>query len=128
MTDRRPKFPWSEQQIRGALGPHGIPDPNDEKIIRDLAEIGAKHILDRRSGGRKPRMPSARGGVRRILVSVIFTGAEDKLPGLPPRFRKTPTSPRTIRKVCEILEQYGWVASEATILKDVRKLGSRNLR
>jgi hypothetical protein len=129
MTARQPKFPWSDQKIRDALGWHAIPYEDDEEIIRALAEVGAKHIMDRRSGGRKPKTQSTRSGVRRILVSVIFTGAEKKPPDLPPRFRRTPTSPRTIRKVCEILGQkYGWTASEATILKDVKKLGSRNLR
>lgn len=128
MTARRPKFPWSDQQIRGALGPHGIPDPDDKRILRDLADLGAKHILDRRKGGRKPRIVSARGDIRRILVSTIFEGHGGWVGLLPPRLRKNPTSPPTLKKVRQILEQCGWKVSEATILKDVKKLGSRNLR
>ena len=128
MTARQPKFPWSDQQIHEALGPHGIPDPDDEKIIRDLAEVGAKHILDRRSGGRKPTISSSRGEIRRMLVSIIFEGQGSWAGLLPPRLGKTPTSPRTLRKVRELLEQCGHKVSEATVLKDVRKLGSRSLR
>jgi len=129
MTARRSKFPWSDQQIRGAIGPHGIPDPADDKIIRELAEVGAKHILDRRKGARMPRKSSAPANIRRLLVSVIFKGdPESNWAALSPRLRKTPTSPQTLKKVREILERCGWKISEATILKDVKKLGSRNLR
>lgn len=124
-----PKFPWSDQQIREALGYleyHAIPEPKSEIIIRDLAKLGAKQILDRRRGGQERRIPAARGEIRRILVAGIFDGSFP--PGLPQRFRKTPTASRTLRKVCEILEQCGLKVSEATVLKDVKKLGSRNLR
>lgn len=129
MTARPPKFPWSNQQIRDALRyleHHAIPDPTAETIVRDLAEFGAKQLLDRRRGGRERRIPAARGEIRRLLVSAIFDGSIR--PGLPQSFRSTPTAPRTLRRVCEILGQCGLDTSEATVLKDVRKLGSRNLR
>jgi hypothetical protein len=40
MTARRPKFRWSDEEIVRAIGP-AIADPDDEIIIRDLAEFGA---------------------------------------------------------------------------------------
>jgi len=75
MTARRAKFRWSNQQIIEALGPHAIPDPDDERIVRDLAEFGALQILARREGGRKPTIQSARGEIRRIVISAIFEGS-----------------------------------------------------
>jgi hypothetical protein len=128
MTARRPKFPWSDQQIIHALGPQGIPDPDDERIVRDLAVFGAAQILARREGGRKPNIPSARGEIRRILVSAIFEGKDGYAGLLPPRLRKTPTAPSTVEKVRQILVQHGWNDSEATILKDIKKIGSSRLR
>ena len=122
MTAGPPKFPWSDEQIRQALGPHAIPDPDDEKIIRDVAEVGAKHILDRRKGG---KIPTPRAEIRRLLISIIFEYPEFNLP---PRLRKTPTSPATLKKVWEILKQCGLETPEGTILNDVKKIGSRNLR
>jgi hypothetical protein len=128
MSGRRPSFPWSDQQIIEALGPHAIPDEDDERIVRDLAEFGALQILARREGGRRPRTSSARGENRRILISIIFEG-QDGFAGLLPRhLRKTPTSPPTIRKVRAILVQCGWKESERTVLKDVIKIGVSKLR
>jgi hypothetical protein len=127
MTGRRPKFHWSNQQIIEALN-RAIPYDDDERIIRDLAEFGALQILARREGGRKPRTASGRAGLRRILISIIFEGDGGFAGLLPPRLRKTPTAPSTVRKVCDILHQCGWTVSEATVLNDIRKFGSRNLR
>jgi hypothetical protein len=127
MTARRPKFHWSDEQVQGAITA-AIPEPHDEVILRDLAEFGAAQILARRQGGRKPRTTSGRAGLRRILISIIFE-SEDGFAGLlPPRLRKTPTAPPTVRKVREILRQCGWKVSEATVLNDIKKIGSRNLR
>ncbi len=128
MPVRMPKFPWSDQQIRQALGFHAIPDPGDERIVRDLAVFGASQILARREGGRKPGTASARGEIRRLLISIIFEGDGGFAGLLPPRLRKTPTAPPTVRKVHQILVQCGWKVSEATVLNDVRKIGSRKLR
>jgi hypothetical protein len=125
MSTRRAKFPWSDDQIRNAIGFHAIPDSVDEKIIRDLAQVGAKHIMDRRRGGRKPNNLTSRAAIRKLLVSIIFSDREFNLPT---RLRKTPTSPPTLRKVCEILNQCGYRVSEMTVLKDVKELGSGNLR
>jgi hypothetical protein len=128
MTARRAKFRWSNQQIIEALGPHAIPDPDDERIVRDLAEFGALQILARREGGRKPTIQSARGEIRRIVISAIFEGSGGYAGLLPPRLRKTPTSPSTIRRVHQIVGRCGWKVSEATVKNDVKKIGSRNLR
>jgi len=125
----KPKFRWSDQQIQRALGWHGIPDPDDEIIIRDLAEVGAMHILARRRGGRArlaADWSTERADIRRLLISMIFAG-EIKGVLIPPRLHKTPTSPPTLRKVREILEQCGHRVNEATVLNDVKKLGSRTL-
>lgn len=128
MSASRSTFPWSDQQITDALGYHAIPDPDDERIVRELALFGASQILGRRKGGRTPRVASGRGKVRRILISVIFEG-EDGFAGLlPPRLRKNPTSPATVTKVHKILGTCGWKESEATILNDIKKIGTRNLR
>jgi hypothetical protein len=127
MTARRPKFRWSDEEIVRAIGP-AITDPDDEIIIRDLAEFGAQQILARREGGRKPRTTSGRAGLRRILISIIFEGHGGWAGLLPPRLRKTPTAPPTVRKIWEILGQCGWKVSEATVLNDIKKIGSRNLR
>ena len=128
MTVQRPKFRWSDEEIIRALGWSAISDPDDEIIIRDLAEFGAQQILARRAGGRKARTTSGRAGLRRILISIIFEGDGDFAGLLPPRLRKTPTAPPTVRKVCQILRQCGWKVSEATVLNDVKRIGSRNLR
>jgi hypothetical protein len=128
MAARRPKFPWSDQQIIQALGFHAIPDLQAEKIVRDLAEFGALQILARRKGGRKPNTLTARGEVRRILISIIFEGKNGFAGLLPPRLRKTPTGPSTVKKVHQILVQCGWNNSKATVLKDIKKIGSRKLR
>ena len=61
------------------------------------------------------------------MISSIFEGS-DGFAALPPRLRKTPTSPSTIRRVWQILSQRGWKVSEATVKNDVKKIGSRNLR
>jgi hypothetical protein len=129
VTGRRSpsEFPWSDEQVRKAVEPRGaaIYDEEELRVLQDLAVIGAKHILARRKGGRQRRMSTARGEVRRMLVFWIFDGS---FPGLPPRLRKTPTSPPTVRKVHAILKQCGWTDSEETVLKDIKKLGSDNLR
>jgi hypothetical protein len=127
MTNRRPKFRWSDRQIVEALN-RPLPYDEDEIIIRDLAEFGALQILARREGGRKPRTTSARAEFRRLLISIIFKEPGGLRDLLPPRLRKTPTAPPTVRKVHQILGQCGWKVSEATVLKDVKKIGSRNLR
>jgi hypothetical protein len=127
MTGRRPKFRWSDQQIIEALN-RAIPYDGDEEVIRDLADFGAMQILARREGGRKPRTTSGRAGIRRILISIIFEGYGGFAGLLPPRLRKTPTAPPTVRKVWEILGQCGWKVSEATVLNDIKEIGSRNLR
>ena len=128
MAVRRPKFPWSDQQIIRALGPHANPDLKDERIVRDLAEFGAQQILARREGGRKPTNLSARGKIRRIVISAIFEGSGGFAGYLPPRLRKTPTSPSTVRKVSQVLDKCGLKVSEATVKNDVKKTGSRKLR
>ena len=128
MSTRRPSFPWSDQQIVQALGFHAIPDEDDERIVRDLAEFGAFQILARREGGRKSSAKSAPGEIRRILISAIFEGSGGFAGLLPPRLRKKPTSPSTVRKVHRIVCQCGWKVSEATVKNDIKKIGSRNLR
>jgi hypothetical protein len=128
MIAGRPKFRWSDDQILRALSFQGIPDPDDEKIIRDLAEFGAQQILARREGGRKLKASAGRAGLRKILISIIFEGDGGFAGLLPPRHRKNPTSPATVRKVCQILHQCRWKVSEATVLNDIKKIGTRNLR
>jgi hypothetical protein len=127
MTGRRPKFHWSDKQIIEALS-RAVPYDDDEIIIRDLAEFGAQQILALREGGRKPRTTSGRAGLRRLLISIIFEGDGGFAGSVPPRLRRTPTAPPTVRKVCEILRQCGFKISEATVLNDVKIIGSRNLR
>jgi hypothetical protein len=126
MMARASKFPWSDQQIRDAIAPRGIPDPAVEEILRGLAEVGARHILARRKGGQRPKEGATRGQIRRILVSAIFDGSLS--PGLPPRLRKVPTSPVTVKKVREILGQCGHIVSDATVLNDIKRIGPRSLR
>jgi arginine repressor len=128
MARRRRKFRWSDEDIVRALGFHAISDPHDEEIIRDLAELGASQILARRGGGRTQKPSSARGELRRILILIIFEGEGGFAGSLSPRLRKTPTAPPTVRKVHQILLQCGWKVSEATVLNDIKKLGSRKLR
>jgi hypothetical protein len=127
MTSRRPKFRWSDEEISWAL--YGaIPHPDEEIIIRDLAEFGAKQILARRVGGRKPTNITGRAGLRKLLISIIFDGHGGFKGSLPPRLRKTPTAPPTVRKVCQILQQSGFDVGEATVLNDIKRIGTRNLR
>jgi hypothetical protein len=127
-TGPRAKFRWSDDQILKVIRPRALRVYTDEEweILTDLAVVGADHILARRAGGRTPRQPAARGEIRRILIRSIFGGS---FRGLPPRLRKTPTAPRTLEKVRDILkQQYGFKVSEATVLKDVQKIGTRKLR
>jgi hypothetical protein len=128
MTGFRSKLRWSDDQIRKALAKRALPYYTNEEleILRDLADVAWNQILARRRGGRTKRQPAVRGEIRRIVVSAIFDGSFT--PSLPPRFRKTPTAPPTLRKVSEILKRCGLTASEATVLKDVRKIGTRKLR
>jgi hypothetical protein len=98
------------------------------KIFRDLAEFGALQILARRKGGRKPNTLTARGEIRRILISSIFEGKNGFAGLVPPRLRKTPTAPSTVKKVHQILVRCGWNDSETTVRKDIKKIGSRKLR
>jgi hypothetical protein len=143
MTARRSKLRWSDGQIRKALAPRALPAYTDEEleILRDLAAIGWDYTLARREGGRTPRQPGACAAIRRILVTAIFDGSfppkdDDLDDALPARLRETlslsrrknPTSPETLRRVCNILRQCGFTASPATVLKDVRKIGTRKLR
>jgi hypothetical protein len=127
MTGRRSKFRWSDEEIRAALGPRqGIPGPNDEEIIRDLAEVGAKHMLARRKGGRKQRMPQTRGEVRRIVIEGLFKRPNEV--SLPTHLREHPTSHRTLARIHAYLKECGLGVSEATVLKDVKKLQLRKSR
>jgi hypothetical protein len=120
MTARRPKFRWSDEEIRAALGPWGIPGPNDEQIIRDLAEVGAKHILARREGGRKQRMPQTRGEIRRIVIEGLFKRPNEV--SLPTYLREHPTSRRTLARIHAYLQECRLGVSMATVLNDVKKL------
>jgi hypothetical protein len=128
MTGSRSKLRWSDDQIRKALARRALAVYTNEEleILRDLAVVGWNQISARRAGGRIKRQPAARAEIRRILVSAIFDGSFS--PGLPPRLRKTPTAPPTLKKVCQILRQCGFIVSEATVLKDVKKIGTRKLR
>lgn len=124
MTGGRSEFPWSDVQIQKALARRALPYYSDEElaILRDLAVVGAAHIRARRAGGQKPKSSAARGIIRRILIEAIY-------PGLSSRLRKTPTGAATIARICDLLsEKYGFAASEETVLKDVRKIGTRKLR
>ncbi len=124
MAKSRPGFPWSDQQIRKVLT-RALPVYSDEefKVLKDLAVVGANHILDRRKGGRHLRDSVVRGQIRRILVTEIYRKELTK------DLQQTPTGAKTISRICDILaEKYNWNYDRETILKDVKKIGTRKLR
>jgi hypothetical protein len=124
MTDLRRQFPWSDEEIRKAIARRALPiyTKKDLKVLSDLAEVGAIHILARRAGGQKRRTPAVLGDIRRILVKLVYRG-------LAPSLQKTPTGVRTRARIRDILaREHNIDASEDTILKDIQKIGSSSLR
>jgi hypothetical protein len=124
MAKSRSNFPWSDDQIRKALAPRALPvfDDEDLQVRQALAEEGARHVLARRKGGRKPRDQQVRGEIRRILIMELYRS-------LKPSLRRRPMGTTTITRVRDLLaEKYGFNVSPDTILKDVKKIGSERLR
>jgi hypothetical protein len=124
MTDSSPEFPWSDEEIRRAIVRRAIPNYTKEelKVLRDLAEVGATHILARRAGGQKRRTPAVLADIRRILVKLVY---RDLAPGL----QKTPTGARTIARIRDVLaEEHTIDVSEDTIRRDIREIGTSSLR
>jgi hypothetical protein len=124
MSGSRSKFPWSDEQIHKALKRRALPvyTAEEQKILWDLAIVGAEHIFARRAGGQKPKHSGGRAAIRRILI-------EEAYPELPCNLRKTPTGLETIGALRDILaEKYGFNYSVETIAKDIKKIGSSVLR
>jgi len=124
MAKHRARYRWSDAQIRNALAPRALPiyDDEEQKIRDDLITEGARHLLARRKGGRKPRDQQLRGEIRRILIMDVYRS-------LKPYLRRKPTGTATITRVRDLLaEKYGFSVSSDTIVKDVKKIGSEKLR
>ncbi len=123
MAKRRAKYPWSDAQIRRAQAPRALPiyDDEEEKVRDDLLAEGARHLLARREGGRKPRPEQARREIRRLALEGVYAA-------LPKLLREKPTGQTTIAKARDLLSRCGFNVSEETVLKDVKKIGTAKLR
>jgi hypothetical protein len=128
-TTSRPTFPYSDARIREALarwtsatilGRGGLkPTDRDFKVIVALAHEGANHILARRAGARKPRVPSA--DVTRRLEATL-----DAYRSLSPNLQTHPTGEKTIEWLRKaVIERVGLrddELSEETVRNDINRL------
>jgi hypothetical protein len=122
MRDSRPKFPWSDDQIGKAFKRRALPTVEQQKILWDLAILGAEHILAVRAGGKKRRNSVVRGAIRRHVIQALYSE-------LDPELRKSPTGAETVGTIRDILaEKYNFNYSVETVSKDIKKIGTAALR
>src|SRR5262245_51326926 len=104
MTNSKPKFPWSDDQIRKVFARRALPiyTAEEVKILLDLAAVGADHILARRGGGQKRKHTAVLAEIRRHVIVEAYAH-------LPAKLRETPTSVNTIGELRDLLaETYGF--------------------
>jgi hypothetical protein len=117
------RLPYSIPEIMAATAPRALPVYSDREMeIREaLLTLGRDTALARSRGGRE-RAIVWKSKVRPILIENLFSS-------LPPVFKKTPTSTRTVGRLREQLSaQFQINISTETLIRDIKKIGTGKLR